>query len=76
MSGTGNLAPPEIPPDHTSSSAARFTGGAASPHTPHNPEEERTPAARVLLQDIRRCFQQASTSENNWLVPKSSVSHF
>lgn len=69
----GNSALPEIPPDHTSSSAARLPVGTALPHTPHNPEEERTPAACAVLQDVRRYSQRVSKSKNNCSVSKSTV---
>lgn len=61
---TGSSALPKIPPDRTSSSAARLT---ASPRTPHNPEEGRTPAACAVLQDVRRCFQRAKQEQNQLL---------
>lgn len=75
-SGTGNSALPEIPPDHTSSSAARFTRGTPSPHTPRNPKEERTPAACAVLRGVRRYFQRVSKGKNNCSAPKSAARHF
>lgn len=57
VSGSGNSALPEIPPDHTSSSAARFTGGTPSPHNPIIPRR-RGPQLRLqccrALEDTSR----------------------